>query len=254
MMKATHLAIQLSEHAIHFVSLENDVVLHESFVSLEQSSKSQKEVLNNHFLVTNFLNNDFNEITLSWSFKQTTLVPNSIFSGSSPNEIFELCFGKDSIKHDIDYNRISNLNLINIYEIPIWIKYYFVIKFPRIIIQHEGSHVIRKNLTENNINLNSTVILHQGYFQLTILKNNNLEFYSSFDYQNHEDIIYHLMFVLQQKEMTNENGILKLIVGPGVNRLILDKLKLDITRIRDLQKLKVNYPEYYIAKSQLLCV
>ena len=253
-MKAAHLAIQMSEHAIHFVSLKNDVVLHESSVSFEKGTKSQKEVLNNHFLVTNFLNTDFDEITLSWSFKQTTLVPNSIFSDSSPNEIFELCYGKDSIKYDIDYNRIYELSLINIYEIPIWIKYYFVIKFPKIIIQHEGSCIIRKNLTENNLNLNSTVILHQGYFQLTIVKNNNLEFYSSFDYQNHEDVIYHLMFVLQQKEMTNENGTLKLIIGPGIDRLILDKLKKDIARISDLQMLKVNYPEYYIAKSQLLCV
>lgn len=254
-MKGTHLAIQLAEHAIHFVSIRDSIVINESFISFEQDSDAhKKETLNNHFSENSFLTDDFEEITLSWSFKKTTLVPNAIFADSTPTAIFELCYGKESLKHDIDYNRISELSVINVYEIPEWIKHYFVLKFPRIIIQHEGSHIIRKNLSQNAFKLKGTVVLYQGYFNLTIVKHNNLEFYSSFDYQNHEDVIYHLMFALQQKEMTNENGTLEFIAGPGIDNSILEKINKDIARIKDLQKLKVNQPEHFIAKSQLLCV
>jgi hypothetical protein len=254
-MNANHLAIQLSEDAIHFVSLKNDTVLHESTLLFEQESTShKKEVLANHFLETAFLTEEFDEITLSWSHKRSTLVPNLIFEDSSPTDIFELCYGKDSLKYDLDYNRVSELSVINIYEIPLWIKYYFVIKFPRIVIQHEGSHIIRQNLCGNSEKLKATVVLYNDYFHLTIVKDTSLTFYSSFDYQNHEDVIYHLMFTLQQKEMTNEDGTLELITGPGIDRSIVTKLKTDIARINDLQKLKVNHPEHYIAKSQRLCV
>lgn len=254
-MNGTHLAIQLAENAIHFVSLKNDVVLNESLMQLNHDSDSSRnEFLDSHFSESSFLKSDFDEITLSWSFKRTTLVPNAVFSDSSANSIFELCYGKESLQHDIDYNRISELSVINVYEIPSWIKHYFVMKFPRINIQHEGSHIIRKNLSENAFKLKVTVVLYDGYFHLTIVKHNNLEFYSSFDYQNHEDVIYHLMFALQQKEMTNENGTLEFITGPGIDDSILDRLKTDIARINDLKKLKLDSPEHYIAKSQLLCV
>ncbi|MDG1147269.1 MAG: DUF3822 family protein [Crocinitomicaceae bacterium] len=254
-MIVNHLAIQLSEHAIHFVSLNNDTVLHESTLVFENDSTSyKKDILANHFSETAFLATAFDEITLSWSHKRSTLVPNLIFEDSTPNDIFELCYGKDSVKYDLDYNRISELSAINIYEIPLWIKYYFVIKFPRIIIQHEGSHIIRQNIKDNGVKLKAAVVLYDGYFQVTIVKDNNLEFYSSFDYQNHEDVIYHLMFTLQQKEMTNEEGVLEFATGPGTDSSIISKLKTDIARIGDLQKLKVSHTEHYIAKSQLLCV
>ena len=88
-MNRTHLAIQLAEHAIHFVSLKNDIVLNESLVLLDHDSdSSRKELLDKHFSDSSFLKSEFDEITLSWSFKRTTLVPNAVFADSSANSIF----------------------------------------------------------------------------------------------------------------------------------------------------------------------
>ena len=54
--------------------------------------------------------------------------------------------------------------------------------------------------------------------------------------------------------MTNENGTMEFILGPGINRDVLTKLQTDLERISDLKKFKIVTPEHYIAKSQLLCV
>jgi len=255
-MKSNQLTIQLSECKSHFVSLEKDIVINESSVSFKDDSTSIKsEILNKHFLLNDYLNQDFDEVTLSWSNKKSTLVPNSIFSETKPNEIFNLCFGKKSIKYDLDYNRIYQLNLVNIYEIPSWIKHFFIMKFPKIIIQHEGSHIIRQNVFENILDIKVNLIIHNKYFQLIIIKNNTLEFYSSFEYQDHQDIIYHLMFTLQQKQMMNKNGTLNLIDSScNSENKIIENFKKDINKIKQLNKLKVNMPNYYIAKSQILCV
>ncbi|MCH2230551.1 MAG: DUF3822 family protein [Crocinitomicaceae bacterium] len=254
-MKGTHLAIQLADNAIQFVVIQNDFVSHTSQIKFEDSiGSNQKEPIENHIKNTSQLNHEFDEVTLSWSFKRSTLVPNSIFADSNAKDIYELCYGKDSLEHDIDYNRISELSVINIYEIPVWIKRFFVIKYPRIVIQHEGSHVIRMSLNTEAFKLKSTAILYKGYFLFSIVKHNNLEFYSFFDYQNHEDIIYHMLFTFHQKEMTNENGTMEFILGPGINSDVLTNLKTDLERISDLKKLKIVTPKHYIAKSQLLCV
>ena len=254
-MKSNQLTIQLSESKSNFVSLAKDIVINESSVSFQDEPNSRKsEILKKHFLLNDYLNQDFDEVTLSWSNKRSTLVPNSIFSETKPNEIFNLCFGGKSTKYDIDYNRIYQLNLVNIYEIPSWIKHFFIMKFPKIIIQHEGSHIIRQNIFENILDVKVNIIIHDKYFQLIIIANNNLEFYSSFEYQNHQDIIYYLMFTLKQKQMMSKNGQLYLIdSSSNSDNKIIENFKKEIRKINDL-KLLVNVPNYYIAKSQILCV
>ena len=144
--------------------------------------------------------------------------------------------------------------LINVFNIPSWVKRFFVVKFPRINIQHEGSHIIRQTLNASAFKLKATVVLHQNYFQLSIVKHNNLEFYSFFDYQNHEDILYHLHFALQQKEMTNEEGFLELIDGAGSTKKTTEDLKSAIQRITEFKKMEIITPSNFVAKSQFLCV
>ena len=116
-MKGTHLAIQLADNAVQFVVIQNDFVSHTSQIAFEDSIDSnQKETIEQHFSNTSQLNKEFDEVTLSWSDKRSTLVPNAIFADSSAKDIYELCYGKDSSVHDIDYNRISELSVINVYE------------------------------------------------------------------------------------------------------------------------------------------
>ena len=76
---------------------------------------------------------DFKSFSLSVSSNRHTLVPNAIFN-SKPKEIFEL--NHQAPFENLDYNRIAELGIVSIYEVPIWIKSLFVIKMPRIKIIH----------------------------------------------------------------------------------------------------------------------
>ena len=254
-MNGQHLAIQITDSSARFVAINNDIIVSSSNLVLQSSDDAnKKQEVQSHFENTHFLKNEFDEISVAWATKRSTLVPNVIFSESSPVAIFELCYGKQTNEESIDYNRISELSVINVFEIPDWIKRFFVLKFPRVIIQHEGTHVLRKVMSESAFKTKATAILHKDYFQLTIVRHNNLEFYSFFDFQSAEDIIYHLLFTFQQKELTNQAGSIEFVLGTDADKDILDNIGDHLKKIKDLEQLEVHLPSDYISKSQLLCV
>lgn len=250
---SNHLAIQVAIDGIHCVVLKNGYATSSSQLLFESSNDTKiKEQLTIEFDSNSIYSTDFDEITLSWSSNKTTLVPNSIFSESSPQAIFELCYGKNET--DVDYNRISELSVVNVYEIPEWIKRFFVIKFPRINIQHEGSMLLRQVLNENAFKLKCSIIVYKNHFQLIISKHNELTFYSNFEYQSAEDIIYHVMFALQQKELTTEQGSFELVKGIGASSETIESVQAGFNRINDIKSFTINITDNFIQKAHLLCV
>lgn len=251
---ASHLAIDFSGQHVHFSLLSGGIVLN-SFETALSSSKERenKEALELFIKNTPALNDDFDEVTLSYASSRSTLVPNNVFDVSGPKDLFKLCFGQDTDESEIDYNRISEHSVINLYQIPTWVKSFFVIRYPRIVIQHEGTHMIRQAL-QQGFKLKVYALLHKDHFQLSIIKHNEIQYYSAFDYQSHEDVIYHLLFVLQQKELTEEKGELLLINGSGSQSSIQEAFMSNISKVGDLSKYDIQQPEHFIAKSQLLCV
>jgi len=248
------LAIQIAIDGIKCEILKDGAVSSYGSELSFDSSKDDliKEQLSKEFSSNTIYQQEFDEITLSWSSDKTTLVPNAVFSESSSQAIFKLCYGENEA--DVDYNRISELSLVNVYEIPDWIKRFFVIKFPRINIQHEGSIVLRQALHENAFKLKCTIVIYKNHFQLIISKHNELIFYSNFDFQSSEDVIYHIMFVLQQKELTNETGIFEFIYGLGSDKEIIPSVITGFNKISDLKSFTINTPENFISKAHLLCV
>ena len=250
-----HLTIEICEFGARFVALRDELIVNQHTIAFPSPKvEVQKSVLSEVFDSTSFLKDDFDETTLSWSHRNSTLVPNTIFSESSPAEIFKLCFGETASHDDIDYNRISELSVVNVFEIPVWVKSFFVIKFPRIVLQHEGTHIIRKSLDSNAFRLKASIAVYNDHCFLAITKHNELHFYSYFDVQTAEDLVYHTLFVLQQKEVLNEQGTIELIEGIGAESTLITKVTEQFARVHDLKKMSVVVNSDYISKSQLLCV
>ena len=253
-MTKSHLSIELSNQSARFTVIDNESISNSLSVVLDEfKEQEKKDKLKSTFENTAFLKSDFDEITLSWSSSRTTIVPNNIFAESGPKELFNLCFSKGDSNREIDYNRIAEYSVVNLYDIQTWIKSFFVIRYPRIIIQSEGSHLIREIII-NSYKLKVFLSIHEDYFLLAIAQKNELEFYSSFDFQSYEDILYHLVFVLQQKEMVNVKGELRIINGVGSNSDLMDEIEINLSKIADLNDLSVSVSNDQVAKSQMLCV
>jgi len=254
-MSQKHLGINLSESHVDFSVLSGELeVFRFSSAYKGKTDAERKEAVRDLIAENAELSKDFDNVTLAWCHPQSTLVPAAVFSESTPKDIFKLCFGSAAAEGNIDHNRIFELSVVNVYSIPDWVKSLLVIKYPQVIMQHAGTHQVRKVLQSDAFYTKATLIVHESYFRLTLVKHNNLEFYSSFDYQTAEDIIYHVNFVLQQKELLNEKGLIELGTVGEVDQSLIDATLEGFGKIQHLRQMKQLFEKDYLTKSQLLCV
>lgn len=254
-MLKTHLAFVLSETMFSATLIEEENITCLGSINFQSKKEFQIKEQIQQFLESNdLINSEYDDYSLSLSTRQSTLVPMNIFTVSSATEIFQTCFTKEFISNDIDYNRLAELSIVNIYEIPLWIKSYFVIRFPRIIIQQEGSHFLRGIFSNSTFKLGTHVILHDAYFMLIFVKHNELLFYNQFEYSNEDDVLYYLTFSLKQKQLLGEEGQLFLHETSGINTDFKNNFLSKVKLLSDLKKMTIIDSKHLSVKYQNTCV
>jgi hypothetical protein len=253
-MEGKQLAIELSPSSVRLTSLNSGQVsaIH-SFDFSEKQDFRYKEQLDQIFEESGLKNSPHDEYTVSWTSEKTTLVPGNVFGETDAESVFRLCFGNQTASQDIDYNRIPEAGLINVFEVPYWVKSYFVLRHPRSIIQHESTMVLRNLMQNPAYRLKILLIPYEKHFLLTLVKDGKLQFYSVFDYQQAEDILYHFMFTLQQKELLQE-GDLIWVNGLGANSALKEAFIEQYQRVSELKKIQLSFNQEFILNSHKLCV
>lgn len=252
-MKGLQLAIDINFSAVRFVILKGiEVVEDRLFFFLDRQDYRYKPQLDEIWSGLGWKESDFDDITLSWSESQSTLVPVNIFNESDKEAIFQLCFGNLDVTNVIDYNRLPLQNLVNVYSIPLWVKSFFVIRFPRIVMQHEGTHVVRGVFSGSTYKLKSKLVLHQDHFLLVIVQDNKLQFSSTFNYTSVEDVVYYFSYTIQQLNLANTSNELEIIAGAG-NQLDVMQLQTTLKEVIKNQ-LEVIIGASALEKYQMLCV
>jgi hypothetical protein len=254
-MSKTHLEFVLSETTFSATLIDGESITQLGSVRFLVKKEFQiKEQIQQFLESKDLINSEYDDYSLSWSSKLSTLVPMNIFAVSSAADIFHASFTNEIISNDIDYNRLAELSIVNIYEIPLWIKSYFVIRYPRIIIQHEGSHFLRGIFSNSTFKLGTHIVLHDTSFMLVLVKHSELLFYNQFDYSNEDDILYYLTFSLKQKQLLGEEGQLFIHetadANPDFKENFLSKVKL----LTDLKKMTVMDSKHLSVKYQNTCV
>jgi hypothetical protein len=250
----SHLSIEIGEHAIRYTESIGEETKSHIFTFGDKQDHRYKEQLEVQLEEIGLKNKSFEEQTLSWTGFRSTLIPSSVFSESKPETLYRLCFGSDTPAAHIDYNRIPEQGLVNVYEIPQWVKAFFVLKYPRIVIQHEGSHLLRGIFSGSVFRLRSILTIHNNHFLLCIVKENKLLYYSSFDYIELDDIVYHFMFTLQQKDLLQEKGSIDICPGIGFTADQANELNQKLNSLKDLKDQPASIQASLLQKAQRLCV
>ena len=249
-----HIFIELSANTVRFFVNSGDLIQTFEFTFTDKKDYRYKEQLDDFLEQAGLKLQDFEECTISWSSFLSTLIPSNIFSESNPEALFSLCYGKEIPLSHVDYNRIPEQGIVNLFEIPLWVKSFFVIRFPRSVIQHEGSHLIRGMFAEPSFKLKAQLLVYANYFVLAIVKENKLQFYSMFNYQENDDIVYNFMFSLQQKEYMGEISAIQVFPGVGSSNANCEDLVQNLRSLSDLKKASITVNTDFILNSQKRCV
>lgn len=211
-MAKKQFVVDINRYAVRFTRLVDALPEQEFFFLFKDKTdfgyKDQLDVFLNK---TDFRAMDWDEYSLSWFSEKSSVLPSSIFSETNANAVFQLAYGNDTPENDIDFNRLPELAGANVYEIPVWVKSFFVTRFPRMILQHEGTHIIRGLLEGPKFKLKIVLSLQESHFLLAAVKDSELQYYNTFDYQTVEDVVYHLAHLLQQNNWNEEMGKLSII-------------------------------------------
>lgn len=251
----SQLAIELSESAVTFASIENGVIQSvDKFHFKDKIDYRYKEQLEQIFIEKGYRERSYDEYSLSWYSLYSTLLPNNVFEETKTDQLFQLCY-KEIIPHEtIDYNRIPELAIVNVFSIPLWVKSFFVIKFPRIVIQHEGSHLLHGIFSGSTYKLKATIVLHDASFNLVLANESGLQFYAHFDFQSAEDVIYHFMYTLQQNGFLGQKGTLTICTSVGSTEEMATEIKSKLSSLSDLASFNIEINSHLLLNFQTLCV
>lgn len=252
-MEKKHLVVEISNDfcALHEINGATIQSLGE-LVFTEKKEFQQKERLS-EFLKEKVSDlSSYEEMSVSWISSRALLIPSSIFEPKEIKTLFSTCFTSQIEATELDYNRLSELSIVNIYEIPLWIKSFFVIRFPRVVIQHEYSMNLR-GMMKTAFKLNVNVQVYPQMMTIQIVQRNEMLFCNAFEIQNENDVLYYLAFVMQQLNLVQEAGNLNFHLTQA-SQIIESELKSNINKIDTFKHLDVQFNSEKIIKFHQFCV
>jgi len=199
------------------------------------------------------LNSDYQEYSLAWCSPNFALFPSAVFSDSTPAALAQLVFGDAIEKNNIDFNRISELSMVNVYEIPLWVKSFFIIKFPQILIQHEETMNVRALFQGEVFKLKIVVGIFDNYFSLNIIDKTDLVFANSYGYTSVEDIVYYTQFALKSKSIQAPKAALFGVTSSEKSEELFEQFSSTFSKIQSsTMTIDVNSKSHF--QQQTLCV
>jgi hypothetical protein len=253
MTSKVHLAFELTSHSFTISEIheqEVNILTHCVFnSSSEREMKQEMQLAMSAIPMTQ----EYEFQTLSWVSKQCTLVPTSIFKASSIASIYSLCFTKEAITNDLDYNTIGEGNCVSIFEIPLWLKSFFVIRYPRIIIQHAMTNLVRSML-DTGKGTNIHLSLFKDTFYLGIVKNNELLLTNVYEYTNEDDLLYFVSFAIQQNEISFDKGKIHLHLSQEADEELINKFYSKWNSMSNFKTYTFQHSPNSLLKQQLTCV
>jgi len=165
-----------------------------------------------------FINND-NFITKRFFSKSiaivnfpNTLVPIELYNEKDKEKLFEL----NHIPNDIILTDNLKNQIVNIYSIPKLIYQTINNLIPEAKLNAQSSVLINNFLNYNQMKETMFLYLKESFVNIIITKNEKLLFQNKFEYKTKEDLLFYVLFCIQQNNMSNEE--IKTIVFGNIKK------------------------------------
>jgi len=136
------------------------------------------------------------------------LVAESLFDPNQLEAYFNFHFPIKE-NHLVKADKLNNLSAYNVYALPVEIETSFKKMFPEIRVRHYSSTLI-ENLCyfqkTNQITQNVVLHVQDKHFEILIFKDSRLLLYNTFPYAAWEDLLYYMLYVLEQLEIAPEKS------------------------------------------------
>jgi hypothetical protein len=216
------------------------------------------------FLINNYqlTQKKFEKIIISILSKDFTIVPESYSDAIEIKELLTFSTGLSEIKNP-HFHTINNINFC--YSFDQELIQNLEKTFAQAIIKHSGAINIELLFSNHSlINCDLFLIINDGLIEIAAKSNNNLLFYNVFSFENNEDVLYYLLFMMEQFSLNPLST--RLLIGGQVqtNDSLIISIKKYIKHVEfvvhnsnlklegELNKLPQHF--YFTLLNQYLCV
>jgi hypothetical protein len=178
---------------------------------MEELFKSEKE-----------LQQSIDEVVVLFSNELYSFVPLELFKEEEASHYLKFntkILKTDVVAHDV----ISNLDLVNVFIPYTNINNYLFDKFGEFEFKHSISVLVQSVLNLPAENAAAIYVnVFSGYYDLVVVKNNQLLMSNTFSYETREDFIYYLLFSAEQLQLDPEEFELYLLGNIDENSPLYD--------------------------------
>ena len=143
--------------------------------------------------------------------KLSSLVPNNLFEKKLSLEYLK--FNSKLLENDFAaHDFIEEIDAVNVYLPYMNVNNYIIDNFGAFNFYHYSTLLIKKLIKYNKEKESCLYVnLQEESFQVLIIKKNKLLYYNNFDFNKKEDILYFLLFVIEQNKIDSNKSKLYLI-------------------------------------------
>ena len=175
--------------------------------SLSKNSTPKKllKTLKKGFKENDELRNSFSSIKIIHYNNLSTVVPEPLFD--KKNALSYLKFNSKILQNDyVAYDRIFNNECVNVFIPYVNINNYIFKMFDSFVYNHYSSIILEKvKLNEKNTTTPSLYLnININHMEITYFVKNKLVFYNRFDFNTKEDVMYYLLFTIDQLKLNPE--------------------------------------------------
>ena len=203
------LSIHISLNGLSFCIIDlfsNQVSFLRTYsLSKNTTPKELLKVLKKGFKDNAELKNNFSSVKAIHYNSLSTLVPGALFDKN--NALSYLKFNSKILQNDyVAYDKIFNNECVNVYIPYVNINNYIFKIFDVFVYNHYSSIILEKvKLIEKNATTPSLYLnINDNHMELIYFVENKLVFYNRFDFNSTEDLIYFLLFTLDQLKLNPE--------------------------------------------------
>ena len=208
--------------------------------------------------------NDSSLLQLSFTDTLYTLVPAALFEEDQLASYLSFNHPVNDFEDlELAFNRLPKHEIVIVYAIPGKVKAIFQDHFLNFKQHHFSFPLIESFLTNETAPEQACLHIQAERFELMIKKENQLQYFNSFDYTSAEDLLYYLLFVIEQLQIDREEMPMKLYGEFEKHSTLYDLLHRYIRKLEigkrpagiNFSKVLDQVPEqyYHLLFNQYLC-
>ena len=214
------LSIQISLSGLSFCIINKSENLVEFIKSIDlehkQSPANLLARLKAVFETNSVFEQDFTNISCIYQNELSCLVPKDLFKSEHLADYLK--FNAKILKTDfINYDEVKSIEAINVYVPLVNINNYLFDRFGSFTYKHSSTILIEQLISEK-VTVNEKLFLNvnQSTFEILSFGADKLKFYNIFQYQTPQDLVYYLLFTIEQLNLDTE--IIKLFLIGGIEK------------------------------------